>query len=281
VLKTTDAGDISVWVECNVPGCAKSTGFKIATVKDVNANIGNWFKHAQNLHPWLLIAADQLKSGNKRSALAAAGGGAAERGAPMLTDEEERDAQVRLVVTAVLSLDFIEGAEFREYRRLHGDESTMSRRTLGRRIEEIELSDVITPRNAIVAGWLRKRPFRVGEVTIHLQAKLHAGTDGWTDKQGRQLESLTLCCGRVIVPGGLPLSGIEQAARRAQCTGPPRRRRRGARQRARGVCSSFHTVKVRARLQTTGNTQPWNTLHYSTAGTTCCCSCSGCSWRQL
>jgi hypothetical protein len=89
----------------------------------------------------------------------------------------------------------------------------MSRRTLGRRIEEIEQSDVITPRNAIIISWLRKRPFRVGEVTIYLQAKLHAGTDGWTDKQGRQLESLTLCCGRVIVPGGLPLSGIKPELR--------------------------------------------------------------------
>ena len=93
VLKTTDAGDISVWIECNVPGCAKSTGFKLATLQDTNANIGNWFKHAQHFHPWLLIAADQPKSGNQRPALAAAGGGAAERGAPMLTDEEERDAR--------------------------------------------------------------------------------------------------------------------------------------------------------------------------------------------
>jgi hypothetical protein len=46
VIKETGAGELSLWVDCAAPHCSKATGFKLATVKDPNPNLGNFLQHA-------------------------------------------------------------------------------------------------------------------------------------------------------------------------------------------------------------------------------------------
>jgi hypothetical protein len=160
-----------------------------------------------------LVRADDFKGETrKRKASFGKGAGEGESAQIALTKEEELDAQARLVLTAGTSLSFVESAAWREYQRVRSG-YTQSRRALGDRIEVIEKKEVIGPRNAIIAEWLRQRSFRLGGVTVVVKGKVTAATDGWTDGRRRQLESLTLCGGCVIFPGGLQLEGIKPELR--------------------------------------------------------------------
>ena len=98
VIKETGAGELSLWVDCAAPHCIKATGFKLATVKDPNPNLGNFLQHAQTAHLPLLRADDINNATRKRRASAPAA--TDEKAQIALGEEEELDAQARLVLTA-------------------------------------------------------------------------------------------------------------------------------------------------------------------------------------
>lgn len=205
VVKETGTGELTLWVQCAAPHCSKTTGFKLATEKDPNPNLGNFLQHAQNAHLPLLRADDLTSAARKRRASAPAA--TDEKAQIALGEEEELDAQTRLVLTAGLSLSFVDSAAWRHYQRVRQG-WTMSRRVLGDRIKVVEQKEVTAPRNAIIEEWLRPRTLCLDGVSVVAKAKVTAATDGWTDGRRRQLESLTLCGGRVVFPGGLQLDGI-------------------------------------------------------------------------
>ena len=154
VIKESGAGELSLWVDCAAPHCGKATGFKLATEKDPNPNLGNFLQHAQNAHLPLLRADDFTSAARKRRASAPAA--TDEKAQIALGEEEELDAQARLVLAAGLPLSFVDSGAWRQYQRLrHG--WTMSRRVLGDRIKVIEQKEVTAPRDAILEEWLRPR----------------------------------------------------------------------------------------------------------------------------
>ena len=214
VLKETGAGELSLWVECAAPHCGKATGFMIANEKKPNPNIGNWLQHAQNKHLSLLRDTDctPAASAARKRRASGAPADAGENAQIALSEEEELDAQARFVLTGGFALTLVENIAWREYQRVRNG-WTMSRRALGERIKVIEQKEVTEPRNAIISTWLRPRTFRLNGVTVVARAKVTAATDGWTDGRRRQLESLTLCSGCVVFPGGLPLDGIKPELR--------------------------------------------------------------------
>jgi len=212
VLKETGAGELTLWVDCAAPNCSKATGFKIATEKDPNPNLGNFMQHVTNMHLPLMRAADLTAAAARKRRASSPAAAADEKAQIALGEEEELDAQARLVLTAGLPLSFVDSAAWRQFQRVRNG-WTMSRRVLGDRIKVIEQKEVTAPRNAILAEWLRPRNFRFNGVSAMAKAKVTAAADGWTDGRRRQLESLTLCCGRVVFPGGLQLDGVKAELR--------------------------------------------------------------------
>ena len=206
VVKATDSGRQSLHIACRVPHCEKGTDFQIANSEKPVLNFGNAYKHLCNMHLNLVRPEDAAKLTAPKQA--GAKRGAAALASPMLDDEEELGAQTRLFVTEGLALRKTEGPGWRQYLRAHGFPS-MSRRTLGRRIEKLEQTDVIEPRNELLSQYLRDRSISIGGgLVATFRAKLTFGSDGWTDGAGRQLESLTVCFGSIAVPGGLALAGV-------------------------------------------------------------------------
>jgi hypothetical protein len=173
-------------LRCLAPGCNSTL-----RALDISPfNWGNFEKHFK-AH-WVLLAANDRekptkpkKSGEKRGREEESGG------TRVLEQNAERLAQAQLILAAGLPLRFVDCPAFVQYLEQHGLHH-MSRRTLGRVIKDVENAEVVEPRNAALKDFFRKRLISVGPLSMVFFAKATAGTDGWTDGVGRQLESYAL-----------------------------------------------------------------------------------------
>jgi hypothetical protein len=171
-------------------------------------SITNWISHTFNNHPHVLTAADYEKKKNnskkKRGSTTAEGPVAVSRG-------EEKEALSELICTNGLPLSFADSLGWKQYCTRHGIE-TFARRTITEHIKDIEKSKVIEPRNKALREYFAIRPVNFGDVHMKFRLKCSIGLDGWTDRQGRQMESTTICMailqitasGIVMVPNPLP-----------------------------------------------------------------------------
>jgi hypothetical protein len=180
-----------IWMSCAVPQCDYK--LKVFTPSSPR-NLGNWIKHSQTHHPYLLTDADRKEvpktdPPSKR-----------QRSDNDAVTKEQQVSQVKLVVTAGLPLSFVEHPAFRQYNRDHDIQTTLSRRTATRITQELENKDVDIPRRAILTKVFEQETLTHGNVYMNVCGKISASVDGWTSMSGQLLDSLTLTVPHVTDP---------------------------------------------------------------------------------
>ena len=181
-----------IWMSCAVPTC--NYKLKVFTLTSPR-NLGNWIKHSQTHHPYLLtdddrkdvVRTDQTSSKRPRSDNDA-------------VTKEQQVSQVKLVVTAGLPLSFVEHPAFRQYNKDHDIQTTLSRRTATRITEELEDKEVVIPRSSILTKVFEQETLTHGSIYMSVRGMISASVDGWTSKSGQMLDSLTLTVPYVTEP---------------------------------------------------------------------------------
>jgi hypothetical protein len=181
-----------IWMSCAVPKCDYK--LKVFTLTSPR-NLGNWIKHSQTHHPYLLtdedrkdlVRTDQTSSKRPRSDNDA-------------VTKEQQVSQVKLVVTAGLPLSFVEYSAFRQNNKDHDIQTTLSRRTATRITQELEDKEVVIPRSAILTKVFEQETLTHGSIYMSVRSMISASVDGWTSKSGQMLDSLTLTVPYVTEP---------------------------------------------------------------------------------
>jgi len=191
-----------IWMSCAVPKCDYK--LKVFTLTSPR-NLGNWIKHSQTHHPYLLtdedrkdvVRTDQSTSKRPRTENDA-------------VTKEQQVSQVKLVVTAGLPLSFVEHPAFRQYNKDHDIQTTLSRRTAARITQELEDKEVVIPRRVILTKVFEQETLTHGAVYMNVCGKISASVDGWTSMGGQMLDSLSLTVPYVTEPGIGPFAKSSQ-----------------------------------------------------------------------
>jgi len=116
----------------------------------------------------------------------------AEDSPKILTDDAEKEAISELICINGLPLSFSDSPGWIQYCKRHGMK-WFSRRTITNFIGTLATEKVIKPRNTALTKYFSARTVFVQGTSLTLRLKCSIGTDGMTDMQGRQMESLVAC----------------------------------------------------------------------------------------
>ena len=176
-------------VECLVPFCGSHI-----TVAYANSalSITNWLKHSYNNHANVLTKKDYDAKQTKSDQKDLSKKRKAEDSPRTLTDDAEKEAISELICINGLPLSFADSPGWIQYCKRHGMK-WFSRRTITSFIEALANEKVIKPRNTALMKYFSARTVFVLGTSLMFRLKCSIGTDGMTDMQGRQMESLVAC----------------------------------------------------------------------------------------